>query len=105
MKSGSNKGKKKFYKCLHHEHYYDDLSNVSLCHSKYSGCSECRCKNIFQMNSCPLFSKSDVGFFLKMDRNDKKSVKEFLNEIKLENSKKEAEERALLKYLKEKYER
>lgn len=100
----SNKGKRKFYSCYHFEFEYDDLGKYRWCHSKESGCRECRCENIFQMNACPHFKKTGNGYFLKMDKHDKASVEKFLSELKAEHDKLEVDERALLKYLKAKYE-
>jgi len=104
MKKNTNKGKKKVFDCAHFEFEYDDLDKYRWCHNPDSGCRECMCDDIFQMNVCPFFKRGNRASFLEMTDYYKDSVKQFLEKIQQKAKEKEIEERAMLKYLKEKYE-
>lgn len=63
------------------------------------------CKSIFCVQECPFFEKSERSFYLEMTDSDQNEVKKFIDKMSDDEKKREVEERALLKYLKDKYER
>lgn len=98
------KGMKKYFQCSHYEFEYDDLGKYCWCHNKNIPSRECMCKNIFQMNACPGFNRGERFSFLTMTKEDKLDLKKFKEQLMKEAQDREVEERALLKYLKSKYE-
>ena len=99
----SNKGKKKWWRCAHFERDYDDWGKYSYCHNKDCPHRDCVADNIFQMSVCPFFKKGEVSGFFDSTGYEK-GMEEFKKRMESEMKQKEIEERALLKYLKEKYE-
>lgn len=63
------------------------------------------CKSIFCVQECPFFEKGERSFYLEMTDNDRKEVEKFIDKMSADEKKREIEERALLKYLKDKYEK
>lgn len=104
-KKGANKGKTKVWQCAFYERECDDLGKYCWCHSPDSGIRECDCENIFVRQKCPHFKRGDRAGFLHMDKYDKQLVENYLEAKAKELKETEIRERAMLKYLKEKYER
>ena len=97
--------KKKFWKCAYFDYVNDDLTRMTLCHNPNSGHYECVCDRVFQESSCPFYKKGDKSFMLNLNKSELKLIDDFKEQMQVEMNKRETEERAVLKYLKNKYER
>lgn len=97
--------KKKFWKCAYFDYVNDDLTRMTLCHNPNSGYYGCICDRVFQESSCPFYKKGDKSFMLNLNKSDLKLIDDFKERMRVEMNERETEERAVLKYLKEKYER
>lgn len=97
--------KKKFWKCAYFDYVNDDLTRMKMCHNPNSGHYECVCDRVFQESSCPFYKKGDKSFMLNLNESDLKLIDDFKERMQVEMNERETEERAVLKYLKEKYER
>ena len=97
------KGQKKWWRCAHFEYDYDDWGKYCYCHNKDCPHKDCRAENVFQMSVCPFYAKGKESFVLDPSGYED-GMREFKERMEEDAKKKEIEERALLKYLKEKYE-
>jgi nicotinamide mononucleotide adenylyltransferase len=96
----------KVYECYHYEYDYDDLGKQYWCHNQNTPGHECNVvgRGIYCQQFCPGYKKGKFRGSWVISAWEKKAVKEFKEKMVNEAKEKEAEERALLKYLKEKYE-
>lgn len=97
--------KKKFWKCVHFEYVNDDLTRMKLCHSPISGYRECICEWAFQESSCPFYKKGDKSYIVNLNENELRMIDDFKERMRIETNERETGEQALLRYLKQKYER
>ena len=103
--------KTKVYECLFHERWYDDLGRGDFCHHPNLP-NECicskNCEYIYSERGCPGYKKGNLLGSWVISKNEKEDFKKFKETIAVQQrwSVEETErvERAMLKYLKEKYE-
>lgn len=98
--------KKKLWQCKFIERECDDLGKYTWCHCDDNPDRECGEKSLFEMNMCcPYFQKGDRCCFLEFDKYYQNIVKNRKAEIEKQKKEEELKERALLAYLKRKYEK
>ena len=103
--------KTKVYECLYHERWYDDLGKGVICHHPNLP-NECICSQdctyIYSERECPCYKKGNLAGSWVISKAEKEDAKRFKETIALRQmqdaEETERRERALLKYLKEKYE-
>lgn len=98
--------KTKVYKCAYYEYEYDDLGKYCWCHNGKMPRNECNVvgKGFYCQQFCPGYKKGNLKGSWVISDWEKDEAKKFKAKMVNEAKQKEAEERALLKYLKEKYE-
>ena len=97
--------KTKVYECYHYEFDYDDLGKYCWCHNRDIPCQECNVgKGFYCQQFCPGYKKGNLKGSWVISDWEKDEAKKFKAKMVNKAKEKEAEERALLKYLKEKYE-
>lgn len=98
--------KTKVYECYHYEYEYDDLGKYCWCHNGKMPRNECNVvrKGFYCQQFCPGYKKGKLRGSWVIEDWEKKEAEEYKTKMVNEAKEKEAEERALLKYLKEKYE-
>ena len=105
------KKKTKVYECLYHERWYDDLGKGCICHHPNLPneciCSQ-DCKYIYSERECPGYKKGNLAGSWVISNAEKEDAKKFKEKIASRQRQDEEEierrERAMLAYLKEKYE-
>ncbi len=102
MKQKDNKTK--VYECAHYEYEYDGFDKYAWCHCRESGYRECPAEQIYAMQFCPCYKQGNLRGEWEITNQDKAMAQEFQARVLEEARKREIEERALLKHLKEKYE-
>ena len=97
--------KTKVYACYHNEFDCDDLGKYCWCHNSDIPDRECNAgRGFYCQQFCPGFKKGNLRGSWVISDWEKEEAEEFKKKIEQERKDKEIEERALLKYLKEKYE-
>lgn len=97
--------KTKVYACYHYEFDYNDFGTYYLCHNRDIPCRECNVgKGLYCQQFCPGYKKGNLQGSWVISDWEEDEAKKFKEKMVNEAKEKEAEERALLKYLKEKYE-
>ena len=96
--------KTKVYECAHYKYEYDGFDKYTWCRCRESGYRECPAEQIYAMQFCPCYEKGNLRGEWVVSVNEIKVAEEFRKKIEQDKRDVEAKERALLKYLKEKYE-
>ena len=99
----ANGKKTKVYLCEHYEYEYDDLGKY-WCHNHEIPKRECDVDYIYCQQFCPEYKKGQLQGEWEISNHDKELAQEYQARMLEEARKREIEERALLKHLKEKYE-
>ena len=110
-KKQKKKKKTKVYECFYHERWYDDLGKGVICHHPNLPieciCSK-DCEYIYSERMCPGYKKGNLVGSWVVSEDEKEDAKKFKETIALRRRQSDEEteraERAMLKYLKEKYE-
>lgn len=100
----SDNNKTKVYECAHYEYEYDGFDKYAWCHCRESGHRECPAEHIYSMQFCPCYEKGNLRGEWVVSGNEILEAEEFRKRIEQDKKDAEAKERAMLKYLKEKYE-
>lgn len=95
--------KTKVYECAHYEYEYDDLGKYCWCRNRAMQKSECDAEFIYCQRFCPGFKKGKYRGMWEISPVEKGKAEKFKKEIAEKLKILEANERAQLKYLKEKY--
>jgi len=104
-KTTKKEKKTKVYECIHYEAEYDDLGKYYWCHNSSIPCSECNVgRGYYCQQFCPGFKKGNYQGEWVISDWEKKEAEEYKAKIVQEAKEKEIAERAMLKYLKKKYE-
>ena len=97
--------KTRVYECAHYEFDYDDLGKWHWCHNRDIPCQECNVgRSFYCQKFCPGYKKGKLKGSWVISDWEKEEVEEYRTKLVNEAKKREIEERAMLKYLKEKYE-
>lgn len=97
--------KTRVYECAHYEFDYDDLGKWHWCHNRDIPCQECNVgRGFYCQKFCPGYKKGKLKGSWVISDWEKEEAEEFKKNIEQERKNKEIQERAMLKYLKEKYE-
>ena len=101
----SSKKKTRVYECFYYEAEYDDLGKYYWCHNRDIPGHECNSgRGFYCQKFFPGYKKGRLlGTWIISDW-EKEDAEKFKKKIEQERKDNETEERALLKYLKEKYE-
>lgn len=101
----ASKKKTRVYECFHYEAEYDDLGKYYWCHNRDIPGHECNVgRGFYCQKFCPGYKKGRLCGTWVLSDWEMEEAEEFKKKIEQERKDKETEERALLKYLKEKYE-
>lgn len=104
-KTTKKEKKTKVYECLHYEAEYDDLGKYYWCHNSSIPCNECNAgRGYYCQQFCPGYKKGQLQGEWEITNKDKALAQEYQARVLEEARKREIEERALLKHLKERYE-
>lgn len=97
--------KTKVYICAHYEFDYDDLGKFCWCKNPLMFKRECDAPRYYYCQKfCPGFKKGHLAGTWEISDGEKEIAEEFKKGLDKETKGREKKERALLKYLKEKYE-
>lgn len=100
-----SKKKTRVYECFHYDAEYDDLGKYYWCHNKNIPERECNaCRGFYCQKFCTGYKKGRLRGTWVLSDWEKEEAEKFKKKIEQERKDKETAERALLKYLKEKYE-
>lgn len=102
MKQEDNKTK--VYECAHYEYEYDGFDKYAWCKCRESGHRECPAEHIYSMQFCPCYKQGNLRGEWVVSADEIKIAEDFRKQMEQERKDKETQERAMLKYLKEKYE-
>lgn len=91
------------YECKHFEYEYDDFGKYCWCHCPESGHRECPSKYIYAMQFCPCFKKGKLRGTREITEAEIEQAQKFKRMMVNEANERELKERAMLHYLKEKY--
>ena len=101
----ASKKKTIVYECFYGEAEYDDFGKYHCCRNTDIPVHECNAgRGFYCQKFCPGYKKGSLRGTWVLSDWEKKEAEEFKKKIEQEHKVKETEERALLKYLKEKYE-
>ena len=104
-KSKKKAKKTRVYECAHYEYDYDDLGKYCWCHNSDIPDRECNVgRGFYCQQFCPGYKKGELKGSWVISDWEKEEVEEYRTRLVNEAKKREIEERALLKHLKEKYE-
>lgn len=97
--------KTKVYECAFYEYEYDDLGKYYWCHNPDIPERECNAgRGYYCQKFCPGYKKGCLRGSWEISSWEKKEAREYKEKLKKEAEVIEANERALLAYLKKKYE-
>ena len=95
--------KTKVYECAHYEYEYDGFDKYAWCKYRESGHRECPAEQIYSMQFCPCYKQGNLRGEWVVSANEIEIAEDFRKQMEREQKGREIQERALLKYLKEKY--
>lgn len=96
--------KTKVYECAHYDYEYDDLGKYCWCRNRKMNKRECDVRYKYCQRFCPGYKKGQFIGSWELSSDEKMYEEEFKKKMVSEAVEREKKERALLKYLKEKYE-